>query len=33
MPVVIIIDIILIWLVLRYLGAKLNSREIDDKSK
>lgn len=33
MLVVIIIVIILIWLVLRYLGAKLNSREIDDKSK
>ncbi len=33
MPVVIIIILLLIWLVLKYLGAKLNSREIDDKSK
>lgn len=33
MPVVIIIILLLILLVLKYLGAKLNSREIDDKSK
>ncbi|MCO4514542.1 hypothetical protein Si091_01930 [Streptococcus infantarius subsp. infantarius] len=33
MPVVIIIILLLIWLVLKYLGAKLNSREIDDKGK